>query len=330
MGKYLGKKFIIYLITFFFAVTLNFAIPRLMPGNPITNLMARFSGMEGGREILQSQFVQVFKLDEPILTQYFNFWKSLFQGDLGISIFQFPTPVIEIIKNAIIYDILLLVPAIVLSWIIGNKLGALAGTNKKTDNIMMPFFYFLTSSPYFWFAVVVAFIFGVIIRWFPISGAYGTTMTPGFNISFVLDYLHHWFLPFLTLFLVQLGGWAIGMRNMIIYERSSNYAKYMEALGASDKLIRSYGFRNGVLPQVTGLALRLSTIIAGAVLVEIVFAYPGLGKIMLNAILNQDYFLIQGIFLAIVMMTLAANFLVDIVYMIIDPRVRVSYSGEVY
>ena len=326
MGRYLCKKFIIYLITFFIAVTLNFAIPRLMPGNPVNQLLARYSGMEGGRQILEDQLKLLFNLDQPLLTQYFNFWKSIFQGDLGISIFQFPKPVFEIIKQGIIYDLLLLIPAIVLSWIVGNKLGAYSGTNEKADNIMMPFFYFLTSSPYFWFAVVIAFFLGVKVGWFPVSGAYGTTASPEFSIDFFLNYLHHYTLPFLTLFLKQLGGWAIGMRNMIIYERSSNYSKYMQSLGASDKLIRSYGFRNGVLPQVTGLAIRLGKIVGGAVMVEIVFAYPGLGKIMLDAVLNQDYFLIQGIFLTIVTMVLIANFMVDIVYMLIDPRVRYSYE----
>lgn len=328
MGKYLGKKIIIYLITFFIAVTLNFWIPRMMPGDPIAQLLSRFSAMEGGREILENQLRLLFDLDQPLMTQYINFWKSIFTGDLGVSIFQFPTPVIEIIKEGIVYTIILLIPAILLSWILGNKLGAFSGLNKRADNMMMPFFYFLTSSPYFWMAGVVAFVFGVKFGWFPISGAYGLTMTPNFSIRFIIDYITHWFLPFLTMFLVQLGGWAIGMRNMILYERSSNYSKYMESLGASDKLIRSYGFRNGVLPQVTGLALRLSGIIGGAILVEVVFNYPGLGRLMLSSIQNQDYFLLQGIFLTIVTMTLIANFLVDIVYMIIDPRVRLSLSGE--
>ncbi len=329
MGKFLRKKLGIYLITFFFAVTIDWAIPRFMPGNPINMLLARFSGLEGGREIIQGQFIKSFGLDQPLLTQYFNFWKSLFKGDLGTSIYVFPKPVLEVIKEGVIYDILVLLPAILLSWIVGNKLGAYSGVNKKADNIMMPFFYFLTSAPYFWFAVVVVFIFGVKLGIFPINSAYSATMKPGFNLAFIADFLFHWFLPFLTLFLVQLGGWAIGMRNMIIYEQSSNYSKYMEALGASEKLIRKYGFRNGVLPQVTGLALSLGTIVSGALTTQIVFSYPGLGFLLLRAIMNQDYFLIQGCFLFIVIMVLAANFIVDIIYMFIDPRVRFSYSGEV-
>ena len=235
----------------------------------------------------------------------------------------------EIIKRAIVFDLLLLIPAIILSWIVGNKLGAFSGVRKRADNFLMPVFYFLTSSPISRLAGVVAFFLGVVLGWFPISGAYGVTKNPAFTLDFILDYLRHWILPFLSMFLVDLGGWAIGMRNMIIYERSSNYAKYMEALGATDQLIRNYGFQNGVLPQVTGLALRLAGIIGGAITVETVFNYPGLGRMMLNAVLNQDYFLLQGLFLAIVTMTLVANFVVDIIYMFIDPRVRLSLAGEV-
>jgi len=178
-------------------------------------------------------------------------------------------------------------------------------------------------------AGIVVFFFGVVIGWFPISGAYGSTTSPAFTWNFIADFLHHWFLPFFTMFLVQLGGWAIGMRNMIMYEKSSNYSKYMETLGASKKLIRNYGFRNGVLPQVTGLALRIGRIVGGAITVQVVFNYPGLGRMMLDAVQNQDYFLMQGVFLTIVTMVLAANFLVDIVYMFIDPRVRLSFTEEV-
>lgn len=329
MGRYLSKKIIVYIVTFILAVSINFIIPRMMPGDPIQSLMSRFSIMEGGREIIEEQLTLLFNLDEPLLTQYFNFWKSIFTGDFGISIMQFPKPVIEIIKNAIIYDILLLLPAIILSYFIGNRLGAFSGVNKIADNILMPVFYFLSSSPYFWMAGVVAFFLGVKLDLLPISGAYSVTMNPGFNWSFILDYIKHWFLPFFSMFLVQLGGWAIGMRNMIIYERSSNYSRYMEALGASDRLIRRYGYRNGILPQVTGLALRIAGLIGGAITVETVFNYPGLGRMMLNSVLNQDYFLLQGIFLAVVIMSLAANFIVDIIYMFIDPRVRLSFSGEV-
>jgi len=329
MGRYLPRKIVIYLITFFFAVTLNWAVPRFAPGDPISMLLSRFSFLEGGREILESFFVKTFGLDQPLLQQYFGFWRSLFAGDLGISISQYPKPVMNIIREAIIYDIIILVPAIILSWIIGNKLGASSGVNKKADNFLMPVFYFLTSSPYFWFALLVSYLLGIVLGIFPTSLAYSATMRPGWNWAFILDFFMHWFMPFLSLFLVQLGGWAIGMRNMIIYETNTNYAKYMESLGASERLIRRYGFRNGLLPQVTGLAISLGTIVSGAVLTQMVFSYPGLGYLMVQAIKQNDYFLIQGCFLFLIIMVLVANFTVDIIYMIIDPRVRHSYAGEV-
>ena len=328
MGRYLAKKIVIYIITFILAVTINFFIPRMMPGDPISSLLSRFSGMEGGRQILEDQLTLLFNLDQPLWLQYVNFWKSIFTLDFGISIIQFPTPVLDIIKRAIVFDISVLLPAIISSWIVGNKLGAFSGTNKRVDKTTMPFFYFLAASPYFWMAGIVAFFLGVVIGWFPISGAYSSTASPGLNLNFILNFLHHWFLPFFTMFLVQLGGWAIGMRNMIMYEKSSNYSKYMETLGSSRKLIRKYGFRNGVLPQVTGLALRLGRIVGGAITVQVVFNYPGLGRLLLNAVQNQDYFLMQGIFLTIVTMVLVANFTVDIIYMFIDPRVRLSYTEE--
>ncbi|HBG10007.1 MAG: ABC transporter permease [Limnochordia bacterium] len=329
MGRYLSKKVLIYLITFFFAVTLNWAVPRFAPGDPISMLLSRFVVLEGGRDILESFFVKTFGLDQPLLQQYFGFWRSLFRGDLGISISQYPKPVLSIIRDAIIYDIIILVPAIVLSWIIGNKLGAFSGVSKKADNFLMPVFYFLTSSPYFWFALLVSYLLGIVLGIFPTSHAYSATMRPGWNLAFIADFFMHWFMPFLTLFLVQLGGWAIGMRNMIIYETNTNYAKYMESLGARERLIRRYGFRNGILPQVTGLAISLGTVVSGAVLTQMVFSYPGLGYLMVQAIKQNDYFLIQGCFLFLIIMVLLANFTVDIIYMFIDPRVRHSYSGEV-
>jgi peptide/nickel transport system permease protein len=150
---------------------------------------------------------------------------------------------------------------------------------------------------------------------------------PQWSWSFALDLLQHWVLPFLSLFLVALGGWAIGMRNLIIYELESDYANYLAALGAPKGLIRRYAFRNAMLPQITGLALQLGTILGGALVTEIVFAYPGLGKLVLSAIQNQDFFLLQGTLLFVVIGVLVANFVIDIVYVLVDPRTRTGLTG---
>jgi peptide/nickel transport system permease protein len=152
-------------------------------------------------------------------------------------------------------------------------------------------------------------------------------MQPAWTWDFVQSFLHHWVLPFMALFLVAFGGWAIGMRNMIIYELEADYSNYLAALGAPTRLVRRYAYRNALLPQITGLALALGAVVAGAIVVEIVFSYPGLGTLTLSALQNRDYFLIQGIFLFLIIGVLVANFVIDIAYVFIDPRTRVGMEG---
>ncbi|CUX78928.1 ABC transporter permease [Thermococcus chitonophagus] len=323
--RYLVRKIIIYILTFIFAVTIDFIIPRLMPGDPIAVLLSRFATLPDVTKYLHSYFMQAFGLDKPLWVQYITFWKAVLHGDLGISIYYYPKPVAQIIKEALPYDLALLVPSIVASWIVGNWLGALAGKNRKLDSYLMPIFYFLQASPYFWFAILLAYLFSVKLGWFPIAGAYSYGIIPSLSWTFIKDYLHHWFLPFLSLFLVQLGGWAIGMRNMIIYEIEADYARYLESLGASERLIMKHAFKNAMLPQITGLALQLGLIVAGNVTVQVVFSYPGIGYVLMQGILNQDYFLIQGCFLVIILNVLVANFLIDLLYAVVDPRVRSAY-----
>ncbi|MBX5474596.1 MAG: ABC transporter permease, partial [Thermoleophilia bacterium] len=243
------------------------------------------------------------------------------------SILEFPSPVTSIIAHAAPYTLGLLVPAILLSWYAGNKVGALAARRKMLDNTALPLGYALTATPYMWLAILLAFLLAVTWRVFPVGFAYDPTASRGWSAAFVLDLLRHWFLPFLSLFLVAFGGWAIGMRNMIIYELESDYAHYLEALGAPQRLVRRYAFRNALLPQITGLALQLGAVVAGALVTEIVFSYPGLGYQIYRAITNEDYFVIQGIFLFVIVGVLVANFLVDLVYVVVDPRTRIGMEG---
>jgi len=327
MGKYFRKKVLVYLITFVLAITINWMIPRAMPGNPIQIMLSRITVTPDTKAKMQTYYKELFGLDKPWIIQYLNYWKSIFTGNLGRSISFGLRPVGDILSNAVIFDFLLMFPALLLSFIFGNKLGAVSGVNKRVDNILMPVFYFLTSAPYFWFAVILSFIFGMQLNIFPLGGAYGQFVLPGFSLHFILDFLYHWFLPFMSLFAIMLGQWAIGMRNMIIYEMGTNYSRFMEAMGSRRGLIRRYAYRNGILPQVTGLGIRLGQFIGGALATEIVFQYPGLGYILFRAIIDQDYFLLQGIFLFIILLMLVANFTVDIIYMFLDPRVRVSFSG---
>jgi peptide/nickel transport system permease protein len=327
MIRYLTRKIVIYLFTFFVAVTIDWAIPRFMPGNPIQQLLSRMQAQPGSQHALTSYYTKAFGFDVPVWKQYLNFWVALFHGDLGVSIANFPTPVWELIRGAVPYTLALLVPAILLSFWAGNKVGAMAARRKALDDTVLPASYILTATPQMWLGIVLVWVFATTLAWFPVSGAYDLSMQPAWTWEFAQSFLHHWVLPFMALFLVAFGGWAIGMRNLIIYELEADYSNYLAALGAPTKLVRRYAYRNALLPQITGLALALGAVVAGAIVVEIVFSYPGLGTLTLNALENRDYFLIQGIFLFLIIGVLLANFVIDIAYVFIDPRTRVGMEG---
>jgi len=328
MRQYFGRKLLIYFITFFLAVSIDWLIPRFMPGNPVQGMIARANLSAESAKMIYSYYMQAFGLNIPIWQQYLNFWIAIFHGDFGTSIWLFPEPVLKIIKDAVPYDILLLLPAILVSWFAGNHFGAFAARSKWLDNTILPIGYILTATPYMWLGILLAWALGIVVHIFPFSGAYAYSMMPSFTWGFIWSLAVHWVLPFLSLFLVMFGGWAIGMRNLIIYELESDYSHYLLALGAPRGLVRKYAFNNAVLPQVTGLALQLGTIVSGALVTEIVFSYPGIGYLILQAIQNEDYFLLQGCFLFIIIGVLLANFAIDVVYVLVDPRTRIGMQGE--
>jgi len=326
--RYFTRKLFIYLLTFFVAVTIDWLIPRFMPGNPVQVLLARADLRAEAAQEMYSYYTKAFGLDLPLWKQYLNFWNALFHGDLGTSILLFPQPVIKIIMRAVPYDIFLLLPSILLSWFAGNKFGAFAARTKWLDNTILPIGYILTATPYMWLAILLGWSLAMVFPIFPLAYASSPAMIPSFSWIFIGDYLWHWFLPFASLFMVMFGGWTIGMRNMIIYELEADYSHYLEALGAPRSLVRRYAFRNAILPQITGLALQLGIIMAGALVTEVVFSYPGIGYLILGAIQNQDFFLIQGCFLFIIIEVLIANFLIDVLYIIVDPRIRIGMAGK--
>ncbi len=327
MRQYFGRKLAIYILTFFIAVSVDWIIPRFMPGNPIDIMLSR-AGLRGSAvAVMREYYTQMFGLDLPAWQQYVNFWGALGRGDLGISIYLFPKPVTDVIMGAVPYDLALLLPAILLSWWAGNHFGAFAARSKRLDNSLLPIGYIMTATPYMWLGILLAWLLCIVWRVFPLAGGYSFDLRPDWSLTFIWSLVTHWFLPFASLFIVQFGGWAIGMRNMIIYELEADYSHYLEALGAPRKLIRAYAFNNAVLPQITGLALQLGVVVAGALATEVVFAYPGIGYLILQAIHNQDYFLLQGCFLFVVIGVLVANFVIDVAYVLVDPRTRLGMQG---
>ncbi|MCC5580752.1 MULTISPECIES: ABC transporter permease [Microtetraspora] len=328
MWRYFGRKLLIYGLTFFVAVTINWMIPRFMPGDPVQSMLSRANiAQPEAVEAMRAHYTNLFGFDLPLWKQYANFWAALLQGDLGISIWVFPTPVTDVIVRAVPYTLGLLVPAILLSWVAGNRFGAFAARRKWLDNTALPVGYVLTATPYMWLAILLAWGLGIVAGVLPVAGAYSFAMEPSWSWEFLGSLVEHWLLPFASLFLVAFGGWAIGMRNMIIYELEADYVHYLQSLGASRRLVRRYAFRNAILPQITGLALQLGVLVAGALVTEIVFSYPGLGHLILKAIQNQDFFLLQGTFLFIVIGVLIANFVIDVAYVVVDPRTRIG-MGE--
>jgi peptide/nickel transport system permease protein len=326
--RYFARKLIVYSITFFAAVTIDWMIPHLMPGDPIQLMLGRLQIQNHQTyEALYNSIAKAFRTDLPLWKQYLYFWDLLLHGDLGYSINNYPTKVTSLIYECAPYTLSLLLPAILLSWYAGNKVGAMAARRKVLDNTVLPVSYALTATPYQWFAMIIAWVLAYVWRVFPGDRAYDPTQIPAWSWDFIGNLAYHWFLPFITLFLIYFGGWAIGMRSMIIYELESDYSHYLEALGAPRRLVRKYAFRNAMLPQITGLALQLGVLLAGALVTEIVFSYPGLGFQIYAAISAKDYFVIQGIFLFIIVGILIANFLVDIVYVLVDPRTRIGMQG---
>jgi peptide/nickel transport system permease protein len=218
-------------------------------------------------------------------------------------------------------------PAIIVGWLIGNTLGALAAYLKGGfDKVLMPVSIFISNFPAFGMAVIFMVIFGVTLKWFPTSGGYGFDLIPSFSWKFFWSVFVHYQLPFWSIVTIAIGGQAIGMRSMSIYELNADYVKYSRFMGISDRKIVGYVFRNAMLPQITGLALAVGTMVGGALVAEIIFSYPGLGTTLLRAVLGQDYPLISAATLIITMMVLTANFVIEILYGIIDPRIKAAQA----
>ncbi len=328
MRRYLTRKLTTYVLAFFIGVTVDWALPHLMPGDPIQGMLSKYNvSTTAGYEALYAQFQASYGLNVSLWQQYLNFWHGVLTGNFGESIFAQGASVNSLVFSALPYTVALLVPAVLLSYVLGNRLGAAAARRKVLDNTVLPLGYVLQGLPYAWLALVVVYLFGPLWHLFPTSLGYDQGLIPHFDWTFISSALDHWFLPFLTVFLVSLGGWAIGMRNLVIYELENDSSRYLRALGSSERVVRRYAYRNASLPQLSGLALQLGVVIGGNIVTEVAFQYPGLGNLIFKAIGAQDYFLLQGIFIFIVIGVLLANFVIDLVFVSVDPRTRLSMQG---
>ena len=325
--KYFGKKLLWFALTFVVAVVLNFVLPRLMPADPVAVIMSKMGTMTDATAIKQmyDRYAEEFGVNKPMWEQFIIFCQKAVKGDFGTSFSQYPRSVSDIISSSIGWTIALQFPAIITGWIIGNVLGALAAYLKKGwDKVLMPVSLFISNIPAFGMAVILLVIFSVNLKITPIGGGYNFDMIPNLSWEFVKSVIQHYQLPFWSIVLISIGGQAVGMRSMSIYELNADYVKYSRFLGIKDSKIVGYVFRNAMLPQITGLALSIGTMVGGALVAEIVFSYPGLGSTMYSAVTSADYPLISACTLIITVMVLMVTLLLDIVYGFIDPRVKAA------
>ncbi|BBH63772.1 peptide ABC transporter permease [Actinoplanes sp. OR16] len=322
--KYFLQRLAFYLFTAWAAITLNFLIPRMIPGDPVQALITKYQGQLSSKAI-DSMYV-LFGLDKDasIWEEYVNYWKQLFSGDLGLSFTFFPTPVSEIIASSLPWTLLLVGITTVISFFLGTGLGVLAGWRRGSwADGLLPVTTFLSSVPYFWLGIIAIYLLTGPDSFFPPSGGFDNGLVPAWDQYFIPSAIQHSLLPALTILISSVSGWILSMRNMMVTVSSEDYITVAHAKGLSDRRVAmSYAARNALLPNVSGFALSLGFIVGGTLLVEIVFSYPGVGFQLFQALGASDYPLMQGIFLIITISVLVANLLADIAYLLLDPRTR--------
>jgi peptide/nickel transport system permease protein len=313
-----------YLVAAVAAVTLDFFIPRMVPGDPVLTALAQMKGTVPPQAIKALELQYGAGTGGGLWDQYVHFWYMILHGNLGVSMSSGQAPVTHVIAQHLYWTVILVGLATVISFVLGTLIGTLAAWKRGSWlESLLPVTTFLQAMPYFFLATLLVLIFSVHLKWFPAINGYDyTNSTIGFNWKFVKDAVYHGMLPAFTIVGASLAGWIIGMRNMVVTVRDEDYVLLAEAEGLPQRRVVWYAARNAILPQVSSFAMALSFVVGGSVLTEIVFSYPGIGFILLSAVKSLDYSLVQGIFLVITMVVLAANFVADIVYVALDPRTR--------
>jgi peptide/nickel transport system permease protein len=317
------RRTFFYLVTAWAAISLNFLIPRIMPGNPAENLIDKFHGKLSPAAVsaLRVLFGQGH---QTLWQQYVQYWHNVFTGNFGVSYAYYPSTVSEVLGQSIAWTLVLISVCTVLGFLIGTGLGMLVGWKRGSWlDSLIPITTFLSSIPYFWFAIIVVLIFAITLGWFPLSGGYSVDETIGLNSGFITSAIYYAILPAVTIVVASVGGWLISMRNMMVTTLSEDYVRLAEAKGLSKgRVMFTYAARNAMLPSFSGFAMSLGFVVGGSIVTEIVFNYPGIGSVLFKAAQAADYPLMQGIFLVITVTVLVANLLADVAYVFLDPRTR--------
>ena len=332
---YLIPRLISYFLIIFIGLTIVFIVPRLSPIDPVQQMINTITMMgtymdPQAVEKLTETLKDLYGLKGNLWQQYIAFWGRFIRGDFGPSFFRFPVPVSKLIADSIPWTIGLLSVSTFLSWLIGNILGGLCGFfyQRKWARILENIAMVIRPIPYYIFALILLLIFGYFLKIFPIAGGFSIGLVPSFSLRFILDLIKYAFLPLISMVIL---GTAVTLQTMRLIVQNilkEDFVVYAKAGGVKERtLLFKYVIRNAMLPQITGLALNLGSALGGALITELIFNYPGTGYILFRALSTLDYPLIQAIFVILIVAVYLANFIVDFVYAIVDPRIRLG-QGE--
>lgn len=327
--SYLAKRLLQFLVVVFVGMNITYLITHLTPINPVEQTISAATAFGNTSpdaiELMRSSLRQLYGLEGGVFEQYITFWKRVMVGDFGPSLSAFPTPVSALILRALPWTIGLLLVATLLTWVLGNLLGGLAGYYR--DNRTLKFAGIVAMGvhpiPYYIVAFVLLILFGYVWPVLPISGGAPMAADRSDTLGFALNVARHSVLPVLSLVLVGLGGWFMGMRSLVSNIVTEDYVTYAELAGVDQrKILNGYVMRNALGPQVTGLALNLGAIFNGAVITEQVFGYPGVGALLISAVHAGDYSLVLGVTTVSIIGVSIAVLLIDLIYPLLDPRVE--------
>jgi peptide/nickel transport system permease protein len=323
--RFVVRRLGFFLVTLWAAVTTNFLIPRLMPGNPALAMMARYRGHVNPQALHALEIAFGINTHQSLLSAYFTYLGNTVRGRFGISLTFFPDQVSHEVLQALPWTLALVGITTILAFVLGTLIGLIGAWRRGglLDSVMPPIFVITSAFPYFWLALVAIWLFAIKLHWLPGSGGYNITQNVAWSWSFLDSAITHGILPALTILVTSIGGWILTMRNNMISVLSEDYVRMARAKGLSPwRVMWTYAGRNAILPNLTGFAMSLGFVVSGAILVEFVFNYPGVGWMFLQAVENQDYALMQGLFLMIIVAVLTAILAADVATAILDPRTR--------
>jgi peptide/nickel transport system permease protein len=325
--RFLARRLLFYLLAFFAAITLNFLLPRLMPGSPLDGLILRYGdAIRNNPEVLKQLQASLGSSEEPIWSAYPHYLWNTFTGNLGVSTAN-QVPVTDVIRNTLPWSIFLVGVGFLLSFAVGTFLGVLAAWRRGgfVDTVGTPTLMALLSFPAFFLSLLAVYFLGFRLAWFPTQHAYSIDAVPVWSWEFVGDAFRHAQLPILIIIALSVGGWMLGMRNVMITTVQEDYVTMARAKGLKDhQVMTGYAARNAILPPLTAFASFFASAVGGLILVEVVFSYPGVGLTLQQAALGHDYPVVQALLLVISFCVLLANFIMDCVYVVLDPRVRAT------